>query len=153
MGTNFYFLTKKKEAACRLSGGRYEITDSPYFCYEIGCAKTSGGWLPIFRGYNGGAKSVEDYKKAYETGDFEICDEYGTPYDWERFTRRVLEHNGGTHENAGKNTISCNSGYPFNDPIIKALPISHLDYFKEKGYDVQIYLDPEGYEFDMGYFD
>lgn len=152
MGTNFYFLTKKKEAACLLCGGDYEITDSPYFCYEIKCAKTSGGWLPMFRGYRFGAKSVADYKTAYETGDFEIYDEYGTPYDWKGFTNRVLKHNGGTHENAGKNPISCNSSYPFNDPIIKALPISHIDYFAERGYGGRIYLDPEGYEFDMEQF-
>ena len=88
-------ITKNKELTQHYAPYSYELTDTPYFGYKIHIAKTSCGWLPLFQGHKDGINSVSEYKAAYETGEFDIVDEYGTSYNWDEFEDRVLKFNGG----------------------------------------------------------
>ena len=95
MGTNFYLMTKNKSMAQQYAPYSYMLTDYPMAGYEIHVAKTSGGWLPLFQAHKDGIRSIKQYKEAYNTGEFEIYDEYGDKYSWEEFDERVLQFNGG----------------------------------------------------------
>ncbi len=76
MSTNFYF---------RHDFGYGEI-------YEIHIAKTTGGWLPLFEKHRN-INSVKDIKTAYNTGQFDIVDEYDDVYTWDEFENRVINWN------------------------------------------------------------
>lgn len=115
MGTNFYLKSK--------------IPREVYDCFHI--AKTSYGWKPHFEGMPPAAswdpdepepleiRSVEDIRKAYESGKFEIVDEEGDTYDWEQFAKRVLQHQpeGKSHNHSnlyqGCPTWDDSDGYEF----------------------------------------
>lgn len=83
-GTNYYLLTKDLKYRNKL-GDKCEITDIPYFAYSLHLMKSSCGWLNLFEFHNGVIESVADIKKLYDTGDFEIYDEYGEKYEWDKF--------------------------------------------------------------------
>ena len=152
MGTNFYFLTKDKKLAESLAPGGYELTDVPFFGYEIHLAKTSCGWLPLFQGYKGGMESVSDMKDAYNKGGLQIFDEYQKEYSWEDFVQRVLNHNGGVNGKVEKVFYEQNKSFPYNDPDMPDyLPVSHFDYGKGK-YAYMYYKDKQGYEFCYQWF-
>lgn len=152
MGTNFYFITKEKELAEKLAPGGYELTDVPFFGYEIHLAKTSCGWLPLFQGYKGGIESVSDMRDAYNKGGLQIFDEYQKEYSWEDFVQRVLNHNGGVNGKVKKVFYEQNKSFPCNDPDMPDyLPVSHFDYGKGK-YAHMYYKDKQGYEFCYQWF-
>lgn len=153
MGTNFYMITKNKKMAERYAPYSYELTDAPYFGYEIHVAKTSCGWLPIFQGHQNGINSVREYKAAYETGEFEITDEYGTVYTWEEFDKRVLKFNGGIRGVAPREKIEEDKDSPWYDHRLPEYrPVSHFEY-KYDGYFANDYFaDDQGYEFDRRQF-
>ena len=48
MGTNYYMIMKDKELVTKYFDNEYELTDSPYFCYEVHIGKRSCGWKPLF---------------------------------------------------------------------------------------------------------
>lgn len=151
MGTNFYLLTKEKKAAQKFAPYSYTLTDEPYFCYQIHIAKTSAGWLPLFQAHKDGIHSVSDLRSAVSSGDFEIIDEYGVFYDWEQFSKRVLEWNGGIYGRARRQEIPYNS--PFADSRMpKYTPVTHLggteqSYCYEPWHAAYYFADPYGYEF------
>ena len=121
MGTVFCLHTREKKYRDKwFEPGEYELTDFPEFGYIIPLAKTSGGWLPIFASHKN-IGSVADIKKVYDDGGFMIVDEYGIQYDWDAFSKRVI--------NFGN-----------------ADSISHIEY--EKGrYKNMFFKDECGYEF------
>lgn len=147
MGTNFYLITRNKNMAQQYAPYSYKLVDEPYFGYEIHIAKTSCGWLPLFQSHKEGINSVREYKTAYESGEFEIFDEYGDVYTWEEFDERVLKFNGGIRgvESRKKIDVDTTSQSEY-------IPISHFDY-KYNYYCVNDYFsDEDGYEFDRREF-
>lgn len=84
MGTNYYLLTKELKYKDKL-GDKVEITDAPFFAYSLHLMKNSCGWLNLFEYHKGVIESVADIKRLYETGDFEIYDEYNRKVEWEDF--------------------------------------------------------------------
>lgn len=156
MGTNFYMLTTNKEMKNKYAPYSYELTDDPYFAYEIHVAKTSMGWLPLFQAHADGIKSVKEYKEAYDTGTFEIYDEYGNKYTWEEFDKRVLKFNGGKLGGIEPEKIN-NENIPigYRDTCVPEYrPISHISgnkqsyKYKFKDDNKTIFVDAEGYEFE-----
>lgn len=148
MGTNFYFFTRIKANAEKTAPISYKLVDEPDFGYEIHLAKTSAGWLPLFDSNYNHIKSVKQMKEIYESGDFEIYDEYGDKYNWEEFDKRVLQHNGGvkgaipvTHYDKG----SPNDRY-YDPDMPDHTPVSHFEYGNGK-YNSLYFADEEGYEF------
>lgn len=139
MGTNFYFHTKNKAIAERYAGCEYKLTDEPDWAYEIHVAKTSCGWLPLFQ-YRDTMPSVQAIKEAYNTGEFKIYDQYNEEYNWEEFTERVLNFNGGIKGVVKREKVNG-----------EMIPISHFEY--EHGRNAYLYIqDPQGYEFMRGDF-
>lgn len=146
-------MTRNKEAAQKYAPYSYELTDMPYFGYEIHIAKTSCGWLPLFQGHKDGINSVCEYKTAYETGEFEITDEYGNIYTWEEFTERVLKFNGGIRDVMPLEKIEVDPNYPFYDPRMPDhIPVSHFEYKYDGYWKDDYFTDPDGYEFDRREF-
>ena len=152
MGTNFYMLTTNREMKDKYAPFSYELVDDPYFAYEIHIAKTSMGWLPLFQSHSSGIQSVKEYKEAYDTGAFEIYDEYGNKYTWEEFDKRVLQFNGGKLGGIKPEKIEYNAFNP--DEIPEYRPISHIpgneqSYKYRFNEDIEsIFVDEEGYEFE-----
>ena len=159
MGTNFYMITKNKTMASIYAPYSYELTDTPYFGYEIHVAKTSCGWLPLFQGHKNGINSVSEYKAAYETGEFDIVDEYGTSYNWNEFEDRVLKFNGGIRGVQDPEKIERDKSSMFYDKNLPEYsPISHIGGTKQSyKYDLEEFYndyfeDSEGFEFDKRSF-
>lgn len=139
MGTNFYFFTNDKSIVKKYACNEYTLTDTPEFGYEIHIAKTSCGWLPLFR-YRETMPSVKAMKEAYDTGEFKIYDEYNKEYNWDEFDKRVLKFNGGIK---GVIKQEKNNG--------EMIPISHFEF--DNGKYVYLYLkDEDGYEFSKSNF-
>lgn len=159
MGTNFYMITKNKEMVLKYAPYSYELTDEPYFGYEIHIAKTSCGWLPLFQGHADGINSVAGYKEAYDTGWFRIFDEYNTEYNWGAFEDRVLKFNGGIRGVQKLEKIEQDKNLMFHDKSLPDYkPISHIrgnsqsyKYMYLKTYN-DYFTDPDGYEFNSREF-
>ena len=153
MSTNFYMITKNKEMVLKYAPYSYELTDEPYFGYEIHVAKTSCGWLPLFQGHADGINSVAEYKEAYNTGWFRIFDEYNTEYNWDAFEDRVLKFNGGTHEARKLEKIKQNKNAPYYDSRMPDhTPVSHFEYKFDPYFANDYFTDSDGYEFDKRSF-
>lgn len=158
MGTNFYMITKNKEMAQRYAPYSYELTDTPYFGYEIHVAKTSFGWLPLFQGHKDGINSVAEYKAAYDTNEFKIYDEYGCEYNWDAFDDRVLKFNGGVLGVQEPKKIEQNKYFRWYDKSMPDYcPVSHisgsLQSYKFDGLFANDYfVDADGFEFSRSEF-
>lgn len=85
MGTNYYLMTRKYEYKDNL-GFKCELIDDPYFGYRLHLMKNSCGWLCLFEQHPGVIECVADIKKLYDTGDFEIMDEYRRVLTWEEYS-------------------------------------------------------------------
>jgi hypothetical protein len=151
-------ITKNKEQAQRYAPYSYELTDEPYFGYEIHIAKTSAGWLPLFQAHKDGISSVAEYKVAYDTGEFRIYDEYGYEYNWDAFDDRVLKHNGGILGVQKLEKIEQNKRSRWYDKNMPDYyPISHIQgnpqsYKFINRFVNNYFVDSQGYEFDIQYF-
>lgn len=158
MGTNFYMITKNKEMAQRYAPYSYELTDTPYFGYEIHVAKTSFGWLPLFQEHKDGINSVAEYKVAYDTNEFKIYDEYGCEYNWDAFDDRVLKFNGGVLGAQEPKKIEQNKYFRWYDKSMPDYcPVSHisgsLQSYKFDGLFANDYfVDADGFEFSRSEF-
>lgn len=114
MGTNFYLRCKTPR----------EVRDT----FHI--AKTSGGWRPSFEAnpeafdwYDDAERaepmleisSVADIYDAYESGRYEIVDEYDETYTWEEFEDRVLNFcpDGQRHMGTAVHVTQDAEGYEF----------------------------------------
>ena len=49
MSTNYYMITKDKDFVKKYFPNEYELTDLPYFGYEVHIGKRSIGWKPLFQ--------------------------------------------------------------------------------------------------------
>ena len=151
-------ITKNKTMASIYAPYSYELTDTPYFGYEIHIAKTSAGWLPLFQAHKDGISSVAEYKTAYDTGKFRIYDEYGTEYNWDAFEVRVLKHNGGILGVQKPEKIEQNKRSQLYDKNMPDYyPISHIQgnpqsYKFINQFVNNYFVDSQGYEFDIQYF-
>ena len=158
MSTNFYMITKNKKLAQRYAPYSYELTDEPYFGYEIHVAKTSCGWLPAWQGHNDGINSVAEYKAAYDTGEFKIYDEYGTEYNWDAFDDRVIKFNGGVLGAKKPEKIEQDKDSRWYDKNLPDYgPISHIpgslqSYKFDNWFANDHFKDPDGFEFSMRRF-
>ena len=151
MGTNVYYLSKNKDAVLKHFGNSYELTDFPYLAYEIHVMKRSSGWLPLWQSHEN-CRSVKDYKAAYDSGFFEIFDEYGTQYTWEDFYNEFAMFNGGIYGVAPREKIEQDPNSYFYDPNMPdTRPISHFEYANGR-YSSDYYTDPQGYEFTIHEF-
>lgn len=146
MGTNFYFFTKIKAKAEAIAPISYKLVDDPDFGYEIHLAKTSAGWLPLFDSNYDNIKSVKQMKEIYESGDFEIYDEYGDKYSWKEFDGRVLKHNGGVKGVIPTKKINPPESRYIDPDMPDHTPVSHFEYGNGK-YARDFFKDEEGYEF------
>lgn len=147
MGTNFYMMTKSKEARDKYFGWNYELTDTPDWGYKIHIAKTSMGWLPLFQAHEC-FRSMKQLKELYDTGEFILADEYGSTYNWEEFDRRVLQHNGGIKGVTPREEIKMDHHSKYYDSRMpKYTPVSHFDYEHDSYYAMGYFTDEEGYEF------
>ncbi len=143
-------MTKNKELAQKYAPNSYELTDEPYFGYEIHICKTSCGWLPLFQAHISGIRSVAEYKAAYDTGEFRIFDEYHTEYNWGAFDELVLKFNGGIlGVKAPEKNVQDKTARWHDDNMPEYLPVSHIKGSKQSyKYDYDDYFtDEEGYEF------
>ena len=118
MGSNFYMREKQLKKDIDKLLETYPNIDIDMPRFHI--CKTSCGWEVLFNKtimWN----SVKEIKDFYDKqkGKYEIVDEYGDVYNWEQFTKRVLE---------------------FADDNSK----SHIGL---DTYDIKYYTDDEGYEF------
>ena len=145
MGTNYYFFTKNKEAARMYFGEIYQLVDCPDFGYEIHVAKTSCGWLPLFYAHEH-CHSVGELTSAFNSGEFQIFDEYGKEYFWAKFTEEVLRYNGGIDGALPKNTCKFDSEKTNYNNMPDQIPFSHIEYGKRK-FNNNYFKDEEGYEF------
>lgn len=158
MGTNFYMITKNKKLAQQYAPYSYELTDEPYFGYEIHVAKTSFGWLPLFQGHKDGINSVAEYKAAYDTNEFKIYDEYGCEYNWDAFDDRVLKFNGGILGVQKPKKIEQNKYFRWYDKNMPDYcPVSHISgspqsYKYDNWFANDNLKDPDGFEFSRSEF-
>lgn len=151
MGTNFYIMTKSKEARDKYFGWNYELTDTPDWGYQQHVAKTSCGWLPSFDG-SGCFKSIRELKNIYDSGEFILYDEYGTIYTWDEFDERVLKFNGGIKGIAPREKINQDRNSPwFDKNMPEYKPVSHFEYAYGR-YNDEYFTDPDGYEFSIREF-
>lgn len=161
MGTNFYMLTTDKSMVEKYAPYTYNLTDDPYFAYEIHVAKTSMGWLPLFQAHDNGIRSVKQYKEFFDTGEVRIFDEYGDEYTWAEFNERVLQFNGGRLGVNKPEKIKKTEDELFTKWGIKPdtsmpdyTPVSHLPGSKQsykymfESDNKSIFADEEGYEFE-----
>lgn len=144
MSTNFYLITDNKQQVEKWFKNEYNLTDEPYWGYEIHIAKTSMGWLPLFEAHKN-IKSIKQLKECcnFNNSDFEIIDEYGNFYNWQEFEERVLKHNGGVDGAVEKHPRMID----YDDGLPKYVPISHFQLN-----DDMYFKDEEGYEFLEGEF-
>lgn len=127
-------------------GYNYELTDKPFWGYEIHIAKTSSGWLPLFQSHRC-FKSVKELKELYDTGLFTIYDEYYQTYDWLAFEERVVKWNGGVDNAIPKTYHEVDKDAIFYDPDMPCYtPVSHFTYGNGK-HAYMYFKDPEGFEF------
>lgn len=150
VGTNVYFLSKNKNAVLKYFGNNYELTDSPYLAYQIHVLKRSAGWLPLWQAHEN-CKSVKDYKKSYDSGFFEIYDEYSNKYTWENFWDEFAKFNGGILgvQKPEKIDVDKNSRF-YDHNLPEYRPISHIGGSEQsyKSEDCNDYFtDDEGHEF------
>lgn len=136
MGTNYYLITKDLKYKDKL-GDKCEITDTPFFAYSLHLMKNSCGWLNLFESHRGVIESVADIKRLYDTGDFEIYDEYNTKLSWDDFEKiykdKYTRYKSGEKDNYRSHLIA-DTRRQFN--------VMHIRY----------YTDKEGYEFsDSGF--
>ena len=152
MGTNFYLKAKTINDISKFNVASFEldnwIFDEDYDAYIIHIAKTSAGWLPLFQSHES-ITSVQDIKDAYDCGLL-IVDEYGEEYDWDKFTQRVLKHNGGVVGGVPRKKYEPPKDIksPFYDEKMIGcyVPISHFKYGNGI-YADDYYRDRDGYEF------
>lgn len=151
MGTNFYIMTKSKEARDKYFGWSYKLTDTPDWGYQQHVAKTSCGWLPSFDG-SGCFKSIRELKNIYNSGEFILYDEYGTIYTWNEFDERVLKFNGGIKGVTPREKINQDRSSPwFDKNMPEYKPVSHFEYACGR-YNDEYFTDPDGYEFSIREF-
>ena len=60
MSTNYYMITKDKDFVKKYFPNEYELTDLPYFGYEVHIGKRSIGWKPLFQGHKKAYNSVSE---------------------------------------------------------------------------------------------
>ena len=125
MGTNYFLVTKSEKYKGKL-GQKCFVSDEPYFCYKLHIMKNSFGWLPLFEFHPNIIESVQDIKRLYSKGDFEICDEYERIFSWDEFSKIYLEK------------------YSSDK---KQLLISHINKDDHIKLDIQYMSDKHGYEF------
>ena len=133
MGTNYYLITSDKSKKILL-GTNYTIVEEPYFAYELHIMKKSFGWLPLFEYHPKAIESVADIKRLYDSGGFEIYDEYGHLVSWEDF-EEVFKEDYINYKNGKKEGLTSHIGQS-SHPFIKEV----------------YHIDNEGYEFLEGDF-
>lgn len=154
MGTNFYFFSKDKDVVRKYAGYDYELTDEPEFGYEVHIGKRSAGWFPLFQ-YRKTMPSVEKIKEAYDTGKFEIFDEYwDKKYTWNEFEKALINWNGG-YVRKNNCWMNDNGELSKREKNIDGLyhPLSHFDdEVRNSIFSYKYIADKDGYEFMMGDF-
>lgn len=152
MGTNYYMMIKDKELVTKYFDNEYELTDSPYFGYEVHIMKLSYGWKPLFEWHGNAYKSVEDMLKFLEFHrmDIEIFDEYGKQYTIEGLKEEFTSH----VNREPKYMKHIPEGIPNHifggrDYLVESteddydikMPYDHVEYHKLDPYSEKRYID------------
>jgi hypothetical protein len=166
-------MTKDKELVTKYFDNEYELTDLPYFGYEVHIMKLSYGWKPLFEWHGNAYKSVEDMLKFLEFYriDIEIFDEYGKQYTIEGLKEEFTSH----ANREPKYMKHIPEGIPNHifggrDYLVESteddydikMPYDHVEYHKLDPYSERRYIDEsreplyfhdkDGYDFTKGYF-
>lgn len=82
MGTNYYFMCTDKSFVNKYFSDEYELTDTPYFGYEIHIGKRSSGWQPLFQTHEKAYSSVKTFLQfvCKHIDKLRIFDEYGREF-------------------------------------------------------------------------
>lgn len=148
-------MTRNKELAKHYAPYSYELTDEPYFGYQIHVCKLSCGWLPLFQGHKDGINSVAEYRAAFQHIGVDLFDEYGTQYSWYAFKEKVLKFNGGVLGTVEPWKLDNDKEGRFYDPNLPEYgPISHIrgnkQSYQYNGFpevDDDYFVDSNGFEF------
>lgn len=173
MGTNYYMMMKDKELAMKYFDNEYELTDIPYFGYEVHIMKLSYGWKPLFEWHGNAYKSVEDMLKFLEFHrmDIDIFDEYCGQYTIEGLKEEFTSH----VNREPKYMKHIPKGIPNHifggrDYLVESteddydikMPYDHVEYHKLDPYNEKRWIDEsreplyfhdkDGYDFTKGSF-
>lgn len=148
LGTRYYLFTNDKSVKDKYFDDTAKLTDEPEFGYQLQIAKTIGEWLPLFHATKH-IRSVKDIKALYDTGLFKIYDENGTELNWEKFSKEVLEYNGGTIDKRTLKKVKRNTLYD-GGSLPEHTPVSHFESKAITCYPSTLshyFYDEENYEF------
>ena len=93
MGTNFYLMVKDKKFAEKYFPEEYNLTDVPYFGYEIHLNKRSSGWKILYQAHPKVWNSVEEMLNFINRHKrkVKIFDEYGNTYSLDQYIEEVVK--------------------------------------------------------------
>lgn len=160
MGTNYYMMTTDKEFVKENFINGYELTDTPYFGYEIHLCKCSIGWKTLFKYHPMAYTSVKhmvDFLKSNKD-KFKIYDEYNEEQDLDKFIDYIVNrdskaprHKYVWDKNSFGNLSICDEA---EDDYIES-PFDHIKYLEFEmrnnsyfnAYYEKYHNDTEGYNF------
>ena len=92
MGTNYYMMIKKKDIVEKYFPNEYELTDTPYFGYQVHIGKRSAGWRPLFKEHKNAYDSVKGMKKFIKKHqeNIRIFDEYAKEFTLEQLKEELI---------------------------------------------------------------
>lgn len=93
MSTNYYMITKDKDFVKKYFPNEYELTDLPYFGYEVHIGKRSIGWKPLFQGHKKAYNSVSEMIDFFKRFDNEcmLYDEYNRILSIEQLNEELVK--------------------------------------------------------------
>ena len=154
MSTNYYLMTTNKKLVEKYFPCEYELTDSPYFGYQIHIGKRSMGWKPLFEShplaYNSVSELIEFIQNHQK--DIKIYDEYAVEFTLEGLKGELIDWG----EQQPKRKLAYNGGDLREDPNGEIdSPIDHVAYANYEKFtlsrrhyvDVKYWHDKDGYDF------
>ena len=141
MGTNFYLITRNKQFVEKYFPIEYEVTNKPYFRYEIHLNKRSCGWKILYQAHFKAWNSVEemlDFIRKHNN-KVKIFDEYEKEYTLEEYIKEVVEWD----KDYKKEEIY------YDDTVGYIMtPIDHVEISKRsRDMYINYWHDKDGYDF------
>ena len=157
MGTNYYMMMKDKELVTKYFDNEYELTDTPYFGYEVHIMKLSYGWKPLFEWHENAYKSVEDMLKFLEFHKMDI-EIFTSHVNRKSKYMKYVPEGVPNHFFGGRDYLVESTE---DDYDIK-IPYDHVEYHKLDPYNEKRWIDEsreplyfhdkDGYDFTKGSF-
>lgn len=141
MGTNFYLITRNKQFVEKYFPIEYEVTNKPFFRYEIHLNKRSCGWKILYQAHSKAWNSVEemlDFIRKHNN-KVKIFDEYEKEYTLEEYIKEVVEWD----KDYKKEEIY------YDDTVGYIMtPIDHVEISKRsRDMYINYWHDKDGYDF------